>query len=102
MLTKTLLLVLTAVGFAQAAAIDKRAPPPPTVFTATRVYKTITNVAPYIVNATTVITWTPLRRGAIAKSVATAVAGKCRSGTGVELGVVMVQLIAERWLGMQS
>ncbi|KAJ7617250.1 hypothetical protein FB45DRAFT_1034539 [Roridomyces roridus] len=57
MFTKTLLLVLTAVGIVQAAAIDERAPPPP-VFTATRVYKTITNVAPYIVDATTVITWT--------------------------------------------
>ncbi|KAJ7779413.1 hypothetical protein DFH07DRAFT_950471 [Mycena maculata] len=31
---------------------------PPVVFTATRVYNTLTDIAPYFVTATTTVTWT--------------------------------------------
>ncbi|KAJ7783954.1 hypothetical protein DFH07DRAFT_789695 [Mycena maculata] len=34
------------------------APDPPVVFTATRVFNTLTDVAPYFVTATTTVTWT--------------------------------------------
>ncbi|KAJ6592398.1 hypothetical protein B0H19DRAFT_1245274 [Mycena capillaripes] len=56
---KTLLLLFAAAASVQAAVIarQKGAPPPP-VFTATRVYQTITDVPPYIVTATTTMTWT--------------------------------------------
>ncbi|KAJ7728491.1 hypothetical protein B0H16DRAFT_1734642 [Mycena metata] len=49
--------VATVLALASAVAAGP-APPPPPVFTATRVYKTITDVAPYIVTATTTVTWT--------------------------------------------
>ncbi|KAJ7683789.1 hypothetical protein B0H17DRAFT_1204923 [Mycena rosella] len=47
------LCVLAVLSFA--AAAPSRGPP---VFTATRVYKTITDVPPYIIDATTTITFT--------------------------------------------
>ncbi|KAJ6585757.1 hypothetical protein B0H19DRAFT_1250534 [Mycena capillaripes] len=45
---------------ALASTVVAAAPPkgPPPVFTATRVYQTLTDVAPYIVTATTTVTWT--------------------------------------------
>ncbi|KAJ7636198.1 hypothetical protein FB45DRAFT_864273 [Roridomyces roridus] len=55
MLFKSILSV-AALLFVGAAA-QKQAPRPP-VFTATRVFKTVTDVAPFIVDATTTITWT--------------------------------------------
>ncbi|KAJ7108219.1 hypothetical protein C8R44DRAFT_884986 [Mycena epipterygia] len=59
----SLFLILTAAAASvQAVGIPRQessesAPPMP-VFTVTRVYKTITDVAPYIVTATTTMTWT--------------------------------------------
>jgi hypothetical protein len=79
MFSKTLFLVFAAATSVQAAAIVRRippaldptreliyvhfqvrqnGPPPPPVFTATRVYQTITNRPPYIITATTTMTWT--------------------------------------------
>ncbi|KAJ6623647.1 hypothetical protein B0H10DRAFT_2213333 [Mycena sp. CBHHK59/15] len=49
MLSKFVIFV-SALVFVNAAA--------PPVFTATRVFNTLTDVAPYIVKATTTITWT--------------------------------------------
>ncbi|KAJ7838017.1 hypothetical protein B0H14DRAFT_2790295 [Mycena olivaceomarginata] len=46
---------LLAVGANAAAAAG---PPAPPVFTATRVYNTLTDVAPFIVKATTTVVWT--------------------------------------------
>ncbi|KAJ7727524.1 hypothetical protein DFH07DRAFT_999867 [Mycena maculata] len=56
MFFQTMLLLLTAAASVQAAAINPRQTPP--VFTATRVYQTLTDVPPYFVDETTVITWT--------------------------------------------
>ncbi|KAJ7436509.1 hypothetical protein B0H11DRAFT_656900 [Mycena galericulata] len=59
MFFRTLLIVLTAAAAAQAAVIPpgKDQPSPP-VFTATRVFQTLTDVPPYIITATTTMTWT--------------------------------------------
>ncbi|KAJ7734090.1 hypothetical protein B0H16DRAFT_1578236 [Mycena metata] len=48
--------VAAVLALASAAAAGPAAHPP--VFTATRVVQTITDVAPYIVTATTTVTWT--------------------------------------------
>ncbi|KAJ7131901.1 hypothetical protein C8R43DRAFT_1239692 [Mycena crocata] len=61
MLFTTLFSVFAAVATVQAAAIDilpRQDKPTMPVFTATRVYQTLTNVPPYIVTATTTMTWT--------------------------------------------
>ncbi|KAJ7021218.1 hypothetical protein C8F04DRAFT_1274049 [Mycena alexandri] len=47
----------TVLALTSAAAAGP-APPGPPVFTATRVFQTLTDVAPYIVTATTTVTWT--------------------------------------------
>ncbi|KAJ7077671.1 hypothetical protein B0H15DRAFT_954963 [Mycena belliarum] len=53
----TLLIALVAAAAAvHAAPIDT--PENPRIFTATRVYQTITDVEPYIITATTIMTWT--------------------------------------------
>ncbi|KAJ6472345.1 hypothetical protein C8R47DRAFT_1146437 [Mycena vitilis] len=57
MFTKTLFLVFAAAASVQAAVIARQKGGQP-VFTATRVYQTITDVPPYIVTATTTMTWT--------------------------------------------
>ncbi|KAJ7358442.1 hypothetical protein B0H14DRAFT_3433812 [Mycena olivaceomarginata] len=57
MFSKTLFVVFSAAASVQAAVIARQRGPPP-VFTATRVYQTITDVPPYIVTATTTMTWT--------------------------------------------
>ncbi|KAJ7776228.1 hypothetical protein B0H16DRAFT_1712611 [Mycena metata] len=49
--------VATVLALASAVAAGP-APSHPTVFTATRIFKTVTDVAPYIVTATTTVTWT--------------------------------------------
>ncbi|KAJ7669591.1 hypothetical protein B0H17DRAFT_1086692 [Mycena rosella] len=54
----TLMLAFAAVGAVQAGVIGARQGDPPPVFTATRTYETTTDVYPYIVTATTFITWT--------------------------------------------
>ncbi|KAF8193954.1 hypothetical protein K438DRAFT_1761523 [Mycena galopus ATCC 62051] len=51
MFSKTLFIVFAAAASVHAAAIARQAQPP--VFTATRIYQTITDVPPYIVDATT-------------------------------------------------
>ncbi|KAK7044355.1 hypothetical protein R3P38DRAFT_3176617 [Favolaschia claudopus] len=56
MFSKLLFVIFAAALAAEAAPVTNPADPP--VFTATRVYQTITDVPPYIVDATTVITWT--------------------------------------------
>ncbi|KAJ7166987.1 hypothetical protein C8R46DRAFT_1351183 [Mycena filopes] len=48
--------VATVLAIASAVAAVPAAGAP--VFTATRVFQTITNVAPFIVTATTTVTWT--------------------------------------------
>ncbi|KAJ7102019.1 hypothetical protein C8R44DRAFT_887798 [Mycena epipterygia] len=55
-----LMFAAVRVASVQAAAIVPRADPPPhmPVFTATRVYETIMDVTPYIISATTTMTWT--------------------------------------------
>ncbi|KAJ7711885.1 hypothetical protein B0H16DRAFT_1627222 [Mycena metata] len=58
MFLSTLFLVLTAAASVQAAAIARQHNTGPPVFTATRVYETITDVPPYIITATTTMTWT--------------------------------------------
>ncbi|KAJ7909620.1 hypothetical protein B0H13DRAFT_2330208 [Mycena leptocephala] len=58
MFSKTLFLVFAAAVYVQAAVIARQNPPPPPVFTATRVYQTITDKPPYIITATTTMTWT--------------------------------------------
>ncbi|KAK7036291.1 hypothetical protein R3P38DRAFT_619939 [Favolaschia claudopus] len=63
MFFKSLFLVFAAAVSVQAAAIphDVEADGPPggpKTFTATRVYKTITDEFPYIIEATTTVTWT--------------------------------------------
>ncbi|KAJ7186532.1 hypothetical protein C8R46DRAFT_1024581 [Mycena filopes] len=67
MFSKTLFLVFACAASVHAAAIaNQRARMQarqqhntgPPVFTATRVYQTITDVPPYIVTATTTMTWT--------------------------------------------
>ncbi|KAF7355907.1 hypothetical protein MVEN_00919700 [Mycena venus] len=57
MFFKTLFIVYAAAASVQAAVIGRQRPPPP-VFTATRVYQTLTDVPPYIITATTTMTWT--------------------------------------------
>ncbi|KAJ7909627.1 hypothetical protein B0H13DRAFT_1980611 [Mycena leptocephala] len=52
----TNLAFLFATSASVQAAVVRAAPPP--VFTATRVYQTITDVPPYIITATTTMTWT--------------------------------------------
>ncbi|KAJ7458607.1 hypothetical protein FB451DRAFT_1406360 [Mycena latifolia] len=48
--------VLSVLALASAtAAVPKEGPP---VFTATRVFKTLTDIPPFIVTATTTMTWT--------------------------------------------
>ncbi|KAJ7102057.1 hypothetical protein C8R44DRAFT_887823 [Mycena epipterygia] len=55
----TLFLMFAAAAVsAQAAAIPRADPPHMLVFTATRVYETITDIAPYIITATTTMTLT--------------------------------------------
>ncbi|KAJ6626138.1 hypothetical protein B0H10DRAFT_1999180 [Mycena sp. CBHHK59/15] len=49
---------LAALVSVHAAAIIRQDSPSPPVFTATRVYQTLTDVPPYIVTATTTMTWT--------------------------------------------
>ncbi|KAJ7628010.1 hypothetical protein DFH06DRAFT_1226920 [Mycena polygramma] len=49
------LLCLSVLSFV--AAVPQQAPPPP--FTVTRVFKTITDVAPFITERTTTFTFTP-------------------------------------------
>ncbi|KAJ7754354.1 hypothetical protein DFH07DRAFT_1061242 [Mycena maculata] len=51
-------LSVVAVLFVGASAQRKGAAPGPPVFTATRVYNTLTDVPPYFVTATTTVTWT--------------------------------------------
>ncbi|KAJ7186415.1 hypothetical protein C8R46DRAFT_1206425 [Mycena filopes] len=48
--------VATVLAVASSAAAAAAAHPP--VFIATRVFQTVTDVAPYIVTATTTLTWT--------------------------------------------
>ncbi|KAJ6485374.1 hypothetical protein C8R47DRAFT_1129991 [Mycena vitilis] len=55
MFLKVVCTVLALASFAAAAAAPKGNAP---VFTATRAYQTITDVAPYIVTKTTTFTWT--------------------------------------------
>ncbi|KAJ7724387.1 hypothetical protein B0H16DRAFT_1596561 [Mycena metata] len=50
-------LVATFLALASAIAAVGSAKAPP-VFTVTREYKTLTDVAPYIITATTTMTWT--------------------------------------------
>ncbi|KAK6964741.1 hypothetical protein R3P38DRAFT_3247059 [Favolaschia claudopus] len=54
MFPNTLFLLLAVAAFVQAAFI----PEPREVYTATRVYKTLTDVPPFIIEATTTFTWT--------------------------------------------
>ncbi|KAK7014017.1 hypothetical protein R3P38DRAFT_3277700 [Favolaschia claudopus] len=54
MLSKILFLLFAIAASVQAAFI----PEPREVFTATRVYKTLTDVPPFIIEATTTFTWT--------------------------------------------
>ncbi|KAJ7101991.1 hypothetical protein C8R44DRAFT_887773 [Mycena epipterygia] len=57
--TTLFLMFVAATASVQAVAIPRADPPPHMpVFTATRVYQTITDVAPYIITATTTMTWT--------------------------------------------
>ncbi|KAJ7455651.1 hypothetical protein B0H11DRAFT_2066901 [Mycena galericulata] len=48
--------VLSVLALASVASAVPNAPPP--VFTATRVFNTLTDVAPYIITATSTVTWT--------------------------------------------
>ncbi|KAJ7602099.1 hypothetical protein DFH06DRAFT_1314080 [Mycena polygramma] len=57
MFSKTLFLVVAATVSAQAAVIARQQGPPP-VFTATRVFQTTTDVPPYIITATQILTFT--------------------------------------------
>ncbi|KAJ6453701.1 hypothetical protein C8R45DRAFT_1112264 [Mycena sanguinolenta] len=50
--------MLFKVVFSALALVSAVAAAPPPVFTATRVYQTVTDVAPYIVTATTTVVWT--------------------------------------------
>ncbi|KAJ6540827.1 hypothetical protein DFH09DRAFT_1323067 [Mycena vulgaris] len=62
MFSKTLFLVFVAaasmIQAAPAPVARQNRPHSMPVFTATRVYQTITDVAPYIITATTTMTWT--------------------------------------------
>ncbi|KAJ7727539.1 hypothetical protein DFH07DRAFT_851732 [Mycena maculata] len=61
MFFQTLLLLLTAAASVQAAPVKPASASPSgslPVFTATRVYQTLTDVFPYFIPATTTITWT--------------------------------------------
>ncbi|KAJ6571031.1 hypothetical protein DFH09DRAFT_1313041 [Mycena vulgaris] len=49
---------LSLLALASASAAVPKAGPAPLVFTATREFKSLTDVAPYIVTATTTLTWT--------------------------------------------
>ncbi|KAJ7064304.1 hypothetical protein C8F01DRAFT_1130925 [Mycena amicta] len=49
---------LAVIAALSVAACVKAAPADPPVFTATRVYQTITDVPPYIITQTTTFTWT--------------------------------------------
>ncbi|KAJ7458188.1 hypothetical protein FB451DRAFT_1406499 [Mycena latifolia] len=59
-IAKTLFVVVVGAIAAAAVPLDARQQPGGSmpVFTATRVYQTITDVPPYIVTATTTMTWT--------------------------------------------
>ncbi|KAJ7026622.1 hypothetical protein C8F04DRAFT_1267844 [Mycena alexandri] len=58
MFFSTFFCIFTAAASVQAAAIGRQHNTGPPVFTATRVYETITDVPPYIVTATTTVIWT--------------------------------------------
>ncbi|KAJ7744784.1 hypothetical protein DFH07DRAFT_834283 [Mycena maculata] len=66
------LLSLLALASATAAAFSASQKNMP-VFTATRVFQTLTDVAPYIVTATTTVTWTQSPSTSVANPTGSAV-----------------------------